>query len=202
MLLSADQSHQVGLMLLMLEVNAPQAINNCGPSFVFPCMDGTATAELEHSWNYLRDYTKKDARGLGRLNIDSKDRQALRQALLTVASQPWPQASYSPDQESRSILIGVMSSDIRLAVRSLRDYCFALELPFLLPESMITTAPILSSIKGPVYIKYNLQSRKCYVTAYQGRDRGVLLNFGLEQVGHLPLGLWDESMVIAPPPVD
>lgn len=150
----------------------------------------------------MKAYTKMDARGLGHLNCDSDNRQALRQALLTVASQPWPQASYSPEQENRNILIGIMSSDVRLAVRSLRDYCDALDLPFLLPESAIKTAPLLTAIQCPVYIKYNLQSRKCYVTAYQGRDRGVLVNFGLEQVGHLPLGLWDESMVKAPPTVD
>lgn len=35
------------------------------------------------------------------------------------------------------ILIGVVSSDVRLAVRSLRDYVSALGLPYVLPQSKV-----------------------------------------------------------------
>jgi hypothetical protein len=39
----------------------------------------------------------------------------------------------------------------------------------------------------------------CYVTQYSGSFRGVLVTFGQEQVGHFPLGLFDEAMA-APAP--
>ena len=34
----------------------------------------------------------------------------------------------------------------------------------------------------------------CYVSRYDGSFRGVLINFGQEQLGHFPLGLFDEHM--------
>ena len=89
--------------------------------------------------------------------------------------------------------MGVVASDIRLGVRSLRDYCDALGLEFVMPTSRIPNAPSLPMIKTPVYIKLNSKTGLCYVTAYDGRDRGVLVNFGTEQIGHLPLGLHDEN---------
>jgi Domain of unknown function (DUF1824) len=116
-------------------------------------------------------------------------RQALRDALLLAAANPWPAAGYSLDSE---ILLGVLASDVRLGVRSLRDYSAALNLEFILPTSRIPNAPTLPSIHSSVYIKYNSKSGLCYVTAYEGRDRGVLVNLGTEQIGHLPLGLHDE----------
>ena len=33
----------------------------------------------------------------------------------------------------------------------------------------------------------------CYVSPYFGKDRGVLVQLGQEQLGHFPLGMWDES---------
>jgi hypothetical protein len=33
----------------------------------------------------------------------------------------------------------------------------------------------------------------CYVTLCGGTNRGVLINFGQEQLGHFPLGLFDED---------
>jgi hypothetical protein len=40
----------------------------------------------------------------------------------------------------------------------------------------------------------------CYISQYQGRDRGVLLQLGQgELLGHFPLGMWDEGMAKPPP---
>lgn len=39
----------------------------------------------------------------------------------------------------------------------------------------------------------------CYLTQYQGRDRGVLVQLGTLQLGHFPLGLWDEARANPPP---
>lgn len=49
----------------------------------------------------------------------------------------------------------------------------------------------LPGIQGPVFIKYNAASRNSYAALYTGTDRGVLLSFGQEQIGHLPLGLFE-----------
>eukprot|EP00892_Ulva_mutabilis_P010509 jgi/Ulvmu1/7830/UM004_0059.1 len=49
------------------------------------------------------------------------------------------------------------------------------------------------NIRGPVFIKLNSVTQSCYVSLYQGQDRGALLTLGQEQIGHFPLGLWDEE---------
>ncbi len=57
----------------------------------------------------------------------------------------------------------------------------------------------VASIQGVVYIKYNSVSQVCYVSPYLGQERGVLLQLGHEQLGHFPLGLFDENMTNPPP---
>lgn len=91
------------------------------------------------------------------------------------------------------ILIGIVASDLRLALRSLRDYVKALDLEFVQPEIRVPGVETLSAVKGPVYVKYNAGSRSSYVSGYSGGDRGVLLSMGQIQIGHLPLGLFDEA---------
>ena len=39
-----------------------------------------------------------------------------------------------------------------------------------------------------------LASQLCYVSSYESRDKGVLVQMGQEQLGHFPLGLFDEAM--------
>lgn len=41
----------------------------------------------------------------------------------------------------------------------------------------------------------------CYLSAYQGRSRGVLVQLGSEQHGYFPLGLFDEAKAAPPPPL-
>lgn len=48
-------------------------------------------------------------------------------------------------------------------------------------------------------VQYNAASGLCYATKYEGRDRGVLVQLGQRQLGHLPLGLHDEGMARPPP---
>lgn len=45
----------------------------------------------------------------------------------------------------------------------------------------------------------NAATGLCYATKYDGRDRGVLVQLGQRQLGHLPLGLHDEGMARPPP---
>lgn len=143
------------------------------------------------------------------------------------------------------MLLGVMASDVRLAVRALRDYCQALGLPFKvsdaaceplpvvspdlglkgcllaaihsltifdlpshaptpnavqMPESRVPEVAAAPAITGPVYVKFNSVSGLCYASRYEGRDRGVLVQLGQQQLGHFPLGLHDEQMLQPPPP--
>ena len=71
--------------------------------------------------------------------------------------------------------------------------------PLQMPESRVPGVAAAPAVTGPVYLKYNSASGLCYCTQYEGRDRGVLVQLGQEQLGHLPLGLHDESM--SGPPV-
>jgi hypothetical protein len=166
-----------------------------------------SSSVLEDSWKLLVDFTTKEARGFATPMLSSSEtRQALRQALLTVASAPWPPANWTPgrhaDANASGVLLGVIASDVRLAVRSLRDYCEALGVPFVAPESRIANVTALPQVTGPVYIKYNSKSGVCYVSRYDGRDRGVLVQFGSMQIGHLPLGLLDEPKAKPPPALE
>jgi hypothetical protein len=52
---------------------------------------------------------------------------------------------------------------------------------------------------SPVPPRWCPALQSCYVSAYLGRERGVLLQLGSEQLGTFPLGLWDEEQR-APPP--
>lgn len=126
-----------------------------------------------------------------------ENRQALRAALLKARATPWPAAGYIPSDNN--IILGVLASDIRFGVRSLRDYCTALDISFVIPESRIPGSPSVPAITGPVYIKLNARSQLCYVTLHSGRDRGVLVTLGSEQLGHFPLGMHDEKMTTPPP---
>ena len=63
-----------------------------------------------------------------------------------------------------------------------------------MPESRVPGVAAAPALTGPVYIKYNSASGLCYATLYDGRDRGVLVQLGQRQLGHMPLGLHDEQM--------
>lgn len=70
-----------------------------------------------------------------------------------------------------------------------------------MPESRVPGVAAAPAIAGPAYVKYNSASGLCYATRYEGRDRGVLVQLGQQQLGHLPLGLHDELMARPAPPL-
>ena len=57
-----------------------------------------------------------------------------------------------------------------------------------------TTAALLRHV-----LPHPLLPQVCYVILYQGRDRGVLVQLGTQQLGHFPLGMHDEAMSKPPP---
>lgn len=152
-------------------------------------------AEVAAAWAQLTDLTQKDIRGLARpLTATPAQRDGLRRALLAVyasanPAEGWPGAGAQPPPD---VLLGLLSSDVRLAARALRDWTAGLGLPYVAPVSRIDGGGPLAAVRGGVYLKYNARARMAYVTMYEGQDRGVLVQLGQAQLGHFPLGLFDE----------
>ncbi|KAL0052044.1 hypothetical protein WJX82_006991 [Trebouxia sp. C0006] len=156
-------------------------------------------AQRKDAWALLHKLTKEDIKGNSSILTASLDaRSLLREAVEVIATNAAPAEGWDPSIQPPEILLGVLSSDIRLAVRALRDWASALHVPFVIPTSRVEGVSV-TSLRGSVYIKYNAVSQQCYATQYSGTDRGVLVTFGGSLVGHLPLGLFDESMQQAPP---
>lgn len=155
---------------------------------------------VQEAWALLKKLTKEDIRGGANQIVATADsRQMLREAIQVVAANAAPCEGWDPSVQPPQVLLGILSSDIRLAVRALRDWTGALHVPFVIPQSRVEGMSVITSLQGGVYIKYNAVSQHCYATQYSGRDRGVLVTFGSTLVGHLPLGLFDENMQQAPP---
>lgn len=179
--------------------------------------DETQNEEGEASWQILEDFTREEFAGRAAAKyLSTRDsRQTLKQAFLQAARTPHPSSGWTPvDQRTRPgtdceaspsqgvILLGILASDVRYAIRSLRDYCNALNIPFVAPVPRgMSPVPKVPAIVGPVYIRYNSSTGQCTITTYSGRDRGVLVQFGSIQVGHFPLGLLDEDMSQPAPPL-
>ena len=49
----------------------------------------------------------------------------------------WPEAGWDPAAQPAPLMLGVLSGDVRLAVRALRDYAQALGFEFLMPQSKV-----------------------------------------------------------------
>ena len=67
-------------------------------------------------------------------------------AFTLLSDHPTSALQDSTPNACYQVLLGVVSSDIRLAVRSLRDYTQALELPFIQPESRVRTTLLMPSL--------------------------------------------------------
>lgn len=145
------------------------------------------------AWARLRAFTAADAAGRSRpLLARAEDRAALAAALRTAAAAPWPAAGWDPAAAPPAVLIGVLASDDASAARSLRDYCQALGARY---------SPPTPRVAGPVFVRYNAAKAAASAAPYGGKDRGVLVTLGSDQVGHLPLGLLDEARAQPPPPL-
>ncbi|HEY9640702.1 MAG TPA: DUF1824 family protein, partial [Coleofasciculaceae cyanobacterium] len=114
------------------------------------------------------------------LGIEGKEIEynRLRQALLLVV-----------DQSDYQIL-GICSATFAQGCQALRAYAQALGYPL---------SSNLQAIDGAIYIKFNPRLESCYVDAYNGAYRGVLVACqsdnaaGInEMYGHLPLDLFEE----------
>lgn len=198
------------------------------------CMTQNSADEGLDSWTVLQEFTKAEFKGTASTTYlqSKKSREVIRSAFLDVIQSRHDGFNWDP--ASSPVLLGILSSDVRLAIRSLRDYTEAFSVEFVLPESTIP----LPQIQGSVYIRYkssmsagmtpdladaeqkdayaedqeeeetrdkksNQGERivQCTLSSYSGNDRGVLVQLGTLQVGHLPLGLLDEGMANPPAPI-
>lgn len=125
------------------------------------------------------------------LNRDTAQRFLLRAGFAT-GSLPYPQlreALAIVAQHCDYQIFGVCANDAATAIESLARYTEALG---------VETPPTLELITGPVYLKYNPKINLCYLSAYEGTERGVLVSCqsaydtGIRDLyGHLPLDLFD-----------
>ncbi|GIL58931.1 hypothetical protein Vafri_13941 [Volvox africanus] len=161
----------------------------------------TSTTERDAAWELLRDFTLKEFRGAAQepyLSSPAK-RQRLREALKIAFSGQYPPAGWMGPSADSEVLLGVVASDIKFAARAYRDWCEELGLQLVVPNSRVDGVSSAMQLRGGVYLKYNSKTQLCYVTRYDGRDRGVLLQLGQLQLGHFPLGFFDEGMKKPPP---
>ncbi|WPT10984.1 hypothetical protein PSENEW3n2_00002156 [Picochlorum sp. SENEW3] len=187
-------------------------------------------------WTILQEFTKAEFKGTASTTyLQSKtSREVIRNAFFEAIQSRHDEIQWNP--ASSPVLLGILASDVRLAMRSLRDYTAALSVEFVPPDSTIP----LPQIQGSVYIRYkssmttrargtspppshlvdgeqeqeqNQDNKKknkndqgerivqCTISSYSGNDRGVLVQLGTLQIGHLPLGLLDEAMANPPAPI-
>ncbi|GAQ80584.1 hypothetical protein KFL_000570310 [Klebsormidium nitens] len=139
------------------------------------------------SWELLRAFDKNDARGESQPSLATEEsRAALRDAVL-VASRA------AEINEQASPLLGICASSVADGVRALREWTAALNTTMSMPVSKEDGQADITKIDTPVYIKYNARSLFCYLTQYTGKYRGVIVQLGQQQVGHLPLSLFQDQ---------
>ena len=133
----------------------------------------------QEAWSLLKQLTKDDMRqNAAQYTATSQSRDLLRQAiqvcnfacmdsfwvnfckqdtvnLQIVASNSAPSEGWDPSVQPPQILVGVLSSDIRLAVRALRDWTSALHIPFVVPKSRVSR-PLGLSLRRAAYFAYTL----------------------------------------------
>lgn len=153
------------------------------------------TAELTAAWQLLKTFTEQEFRGTAQQYVrDASSRSRLREALMLAYQHPNTEESWNPALNPE-VLLGIVASESRLAIRALRDWCQALELEYVQPDCKVMGVSSIAGVRGAVYIKYNSQSKVCYLTQYKGTDRGVLVQLGPGRLlGHFPLGFFDEQM--------
>eukprot|EP00897_Mesotaenium_endlicherianum_P003099 jgi/Mesen1/2817/ME000172S01967 len=143
------------------------------------------TEVLAAVWEILDRFNKNDIRGVSQPSLESQDGISALQLSVLVAARSALKSEGSPP------LLGVCANDATSGIASLREWTHALECPMSEPKVMEgSEKPEALDVGAPVYIKYNARTTESYVTPYQGSYRGVIIQLGQRQVGHLPLDLF------------
>ncbi|MCO5612218.1 hypothetical protein L7F22_066481 [Adiantum nelumboides] len=138
---------------------------------------------LDAAWEILDEFNKNDVKGLQQPSLASPDGVfALGASVVAVVEA-------SRMQEGCLPLLGICANNCKEALTVMQQWTTALGCEFCRPQVMETKHD-LNSVPGPVYIKYNAHAKTSYLQSYTGRFRGVIVQIGQKQVGHLPLSLF------------
>jgi hypothetical protein len=69
------------------------------------------------------------------MTATSEQRDQLRLALQSIRDHAAPDVAWDP--AAPDLLIGILASDVRLAIRALRDWTQAMRVAFVMPESRV-----------------------------------------------------------------
>ena len=126
---------------------------------------------LEKAHNILKDFNCIEPK-----SVTVAEKAFIREALLLITS-------FSDYQ-----ILGICADTTEQGILALKTYSAALGYE----------AIDLTPVEGAVYIKFNSQTRLCYLDSYSGNYRGVLVScqspqYGSinEMYGHLPLDLFE-----------
>lgn len=140
-------------------------------------------AVLDAAWEILEEFNKNDVKGLQQPSLESSDGVFALGASIVAAVEA------SRAQEGCLPLLGICADNSKEALTALQHWTAALSCDFYMPQ-VLDSKHNLNTLPGPVYIKYNAHSKASYVQAYTGKFRGVIVQVGQKQVGHLPLSLF------------
>ncbi|GJP58620.1 hypothetical protein CLOP_g806 [Closterium sp. NIES-67] len=153
--------------------------------------EADAAAVEAAAWEILDDFNRRDVRGEPQVSLSTPGGVAALKASLLLAAEA------ALRDESARPLLGICTGSVEEGFTSLRQYLLALGCadPALLgqPEGLLVAwqAKYAKEVVGPAYIKFNSNSKTCQVSPYQtGTFRGVIVQLGRRQVGHLPLSLF------------
>lgn len=149
--------------------------------------------ELESSWKTLIDFTKNDCLP-NRAGVSAEQRELLEQSLLMVNQHPYQAEGWNPAAEPSTLIISVLSGNIRMALAAMRNFTSALGVDWVEPDVEVPGVERVSQIQGAVFLKFRVGARAASITELKGSSyRGVLLQIGLRNIGHLPLALFQNQ---------
>eukprot|EP00250_Pteridium_aquilinum_P006670 c16538_g1_i2 orf=748-1350(-) len=141
------------------------------------------SAVLDAAWEILEEFDKNDVKGLQQPSLESPD------GVFALGASVVAAVNALRAQEGCLPLLGICASSCKEALTALQQWTTALSCDFYMPQ-VLDSKHDLSTLPGPVYIKYNPQAKASYLQAYTGKFRGVIVQIGQKQVGHLPLSLF------------
>lgn len=141
------------------------------------------SAVIGAAWEILEEFNKNDVKGFQQPSLQSPDGMFALGASVVAAVQA------CRAHDGCLPLLGICATDTKEALTALQQWTTALSCDFFMPQ-VLDSKHDLNTLPGPVYIKYNPQAKVSYLQAYTGNFRGVIVQIGQKQVGHLPLSLF------------
>ncbi|KAH7443746.1 hypothetical protein KP509_02G049200 [Ceratopteris richardii] len=138
---------------------------------------------LNAAWEILDEFNRNDVKGLEQPSLETPD------GVFALGASVLAAIEASRTQDGCLPLLGICADNCKEALATLQRWTKALNCDFCMPQ-VIDSKHDLNSIPGPVYVKYNAHAKVSYLQPYAGKFRGVIVQIGQKQVGHLPLYLF------------